>query len=514
MTITAPTTSSAGHHCPADKRKYVLIVAILASGMGFLDGSVVSIAIPQIRASLDASFAQVQWVHNSYILFLSALMLLGGAAGDRYGMKRVFSFGIVCFVVASGLCAFAWSPLSLIMFRAVQGAGAAIMIPGSMALISINTPRAERGKALGIWISASSITAALGPVLGGLILTYGGSEAWRWIFAINLPLGLIALALLSTQVPADQPRERKPLDFIGAFFLTAALALLAVGLTWLGERESTRLAFGLIVLSLFVGAGAVLFELRVRDPMIEMRLFRSKVFAGVNALTLLVWSGLGGMFFFLPMLLIVGWKLPATYAGGVFLPFTIVIAVLSPIAGRMSDRLGPRFMLTLGPVVCAVAFLLMGYAIAKQDFWTLLLPSMFLVGVGIALSASPLSNAVMNSVSDEYAGSASGINNMLARLSNLVAIAGMGAVVSLVYRLIVTGSDLSPELQELMVSAGFGERLTGALYQVGTQSVQEIGMTHAMVVLCLMSALLALLGALLGWLTQSVQAASDAETGQ
>ncbi len=489
-------------YCGPGQHKYVLIVAILASGMGFLDGAVVSIAVPQIRASLNAGFGEIQWVQNAYILFLCALMLLGGAAGDRYGLRKVFATGIAAFALASLLCAIAPTVEMLIAARCLQGAGAAIMIPGSMALISINTPRKERGRALGIWVSASSITAALGPIIGGPVLDYGGDEAWRWIFAINLPIGLVALFLLLRHVRGDKPRARTPLDWLGACLITISLAFIAGGLTALGDGQDVVLSASAIGAGIMCGAIALFHQYRTPFPMINLGLFRSRVFSGANILTLLVWSGLGALLFYLPMLLIIGWKLPATYAGYAFGPFALVIALLAPRCGRLADRYGTRSMLTLGPIVVALAHLCVALAIAYQKFLTGIVPSLLLLGVGMALCATPLSTAIMNSVEDMDAGSASGINNMLARLANLLAIAGLGGLLAYIYALMIRGSSLPLELQDLMHSAGFGERLNGALYQVATIELQEVAMNHAMVVLCLVTALLALMGALVGWMSQ------------
>ena len=224
---------SSSHYCPPEKHKFVLIATILASAMGFIDLSVVAVALPQIRASLGADFIGAQWISNAYMLFLTALILIGGALGDRLGVKRVFGFGIGLFCVASLACALAPTTVSLIGFRAVQGVGAAVMIPGSMSLIAINTARSERGRAMGIWASASAISTALGPFLGGLVLTYGGEEAWRWVFAINLPVGFVTLWILRQHVPTDQPRSKSglaSLDWLGAGLITGALGLLPSGL--------------------------------------------------------------------------------------------------------------------------------------------------------------------------------------------------------------------------------------------------------------------------------------------
>ncbi|MDD9909407.1 MAG: DHA2 family efflux MFS transporter permease subunit [Ahrensia sp.] len=491
------------HHCPPDRRKYVLIVAILASAMGFIDGSVVAVAIPQMRASLDASFTQAQWIANSYILTLAALIMIGGAAGDRFGMRRTFGFGVAAFTVFSLFCALAWSANSLIGFRAFQGAGAAIMIPGSMALIALNFPKEERGRALGIWVAGSSVTTALGPLVGGVLLTYGGPEAWRWIFAFNLPVGLLVLALLFQKVPPSRLRDRsQSIDYVGAVLLAATLATFAVGLSYLGETEEIRFGLALIMVGLALCVVTVLWEHRVQDPMINPALFRSAAFSGANALTFLVWAGFSAIIFFLPMVLIVAWNLPPTYAGGLFLPFSALIAVISPLAGRLADRFGVRILLTIGPAIVAVSYLVLAWAVAEQNYWYGVLSAIIVMGVGIGLCASPVSVAAVSAVSDDDAGTASGTNNMFARMSNLFAIAGLGAGVAYAYGLIVRGSSLPTEIQALMIEAGFGERLTGALYQVSTVELHAVAMNHAMIALCLVTAALSVFGGLIGWFTQ------------
>lgn len=265
------------HYCPPERRKYVLITAIFASAMGFIDFSVVAVALPQIRTLLDANFSQAQWISNAYMLFLSALILLGGALGDRFGLKFVFGLGIGFFSVTSLACALAWNAESLIIFRALQGAAAAVMIPGSMAIISINTPRAERGRALGLWVAASSITTSLGPLIGGIVLTYGGEWGWRLIFAINVPLGALTIFILWRFVPKDLPRHAgglMSLDWTGALLLTLSLGLIAGGLTYLGELNAGGWAMTLLGAGVCLAGLGIFWEWRHRDPMVNLRLFR------------------------------------------------------------------------------------------------------------------------------------------------------------------------------------------------------------------------------------------------
>ena len=291
------------------ERRYVLVAAILASSMGFIDGSVVSIAIPAIRADLHASLPEAQWISNAYLLFLAALTLLGGAAGDRFGLRRVFGLGIAAFTLASVICALAPTPAILIWSRAAQGIGAALMVPGSLAMIAKAYPRESRGRAIGIWAAASSVTSVAGPIAGGLLLTALGDWGWRLVFAINLPLGLLALFLLLTRVRADRPMRGRGLDVVGAALVTIALFLIAFGLTGDGTYEAPPLSHTVI----WSGAGMILvvlfvvWEGRTATPMLPLRLFRSAAFSGANALTCVLYCALGGTMFFLPMTMIGGW---------------------------------------------------------------------------------------------------------------------------------------------------------------------------------------------------------------
>ena len=236
--------------------------------------------------------------------------------------------------------------------------------------------------------------------------------------------------------------------------------------------------------------------------MVDFYLFRSRVFAGGNILTFLIWAGMGATFFFLSMLLIVGWKLPPTFAGSMFVPFGFMVAIVSPMVGRMMDRLGARILLTLGPIVVGGAFMAIAWSVAKQEYWVGLLPSLALLGGGIGLIASPISAAILNSVENQFSGMASGVNNMVARGAGLFAVAGLGAFVAYVYALIIRGGELHPDIAEMMVTAGFGERLTGGLYQVATVELQVVAMNHAVIALFLLMAVMAYVGALVGWFTQ------------
>jgi EmrB/QacA subfamily drug resistance transporter len=406
--------------CTAAARKWVLLVAILASSLGFIDSSVTSIAIPAIRASLGATLAQAQWIGASYLLVLAALVLAGGAMGDRFGAARVFGAGIMVFSLGSLLCAVAPTANTLIAARVVQGVGAALMIPGSMAMIGRAYPREARGRALGIWAAASAITTALGPVLGGALLTAAPEWGWRIIFGVNLPLGLAVLAVLRAKVTGDAGQPGAPVDFIGAGLATAGLGLLSFVLTEPGRHGATITVAGIACMAAFLW-----WELRARHPMLRLGLFRDPRFAAVNIATLLLYFALTGVSFYLPMTAIAAWGARPVDITAAFVPFSILIGGLSSPMGRLADIKGPMPLIATGSVVVAIAFGLLAFA---TDFWWHTVPCMVLAGFGMALVVAPLSAAVMACVDDMEQGAASGINNAVSRAAGLVAVALMGRV--------------------------------------------------------------------------------------
>ncbi|WP_199194703.1 DHA2 family efflux MFS transporter permease subunit [Phyllobacterium phragmitis] len=441
-----------GSFCPRQRRIYVLLAAIVASSLGFIDGSIVAIAIPAIRGDLGASLPQAQWISNAYALTLSALILTGGAAGDRFGLRRTFMAGIVFFVVMSLVCAAAPNPSFLIAARGLQGIGAAFMIPGSLAIIAKAYPKAERGRAIGIWAASSALTTALGPILGGFILSTFGDTAWRAIFAVNLPLGMLVIALL-LRVPADKPSRPRHLDLAGVILATIAFGGLAYGLSAAGAEKDGSTAAPVFV-SIATGAIALVvflvWELRQREPMVKLSLFRSRAFSGANVATFFLYFALSGVLFYLPMLLIAGWGMDAATTGFVFLPLSLAIALFSGPVGKWADATGPRLPISAGSLVVSMAFA--GLAIATSAeihrFWQVVFPLMVLMGLGMALVVSPLSTAVMTAVEDEDTGAASGINNAVSRIAGLIAVAALGSLAAYRYQSIAGGSDGMP---------GFGE---------------------------------------------------------
>lgn len=431
--------AGAATFCPKAQRRYVLVAAILASALGFIDGSVVAIAMPAMRVSLNASLVDAQWISNAYMLMLSAFMLVGGAAGDRFGLRLVFAGGIALFVAASMICAIAPDALSLIAARALQGLGAAFMVPGSLAIISKAFPKEERGRAIGIWAAASAITTAAGPILGGFLLSLGNVELWRLIFAINLPLGGAALYLLLARVPADGALPAKRLDLAGAFFAVVMLGSLVWALTGEGgEGGVPGVRHMLIWLAVAAAgfAGFIMAEKRAAEPIMPLSIFRSAMFSAANIVTFFLYFTLSAVLFFLPMMLIGGWRLPEAQVGFTFLPLTIAIAFMSGPVGKLSDKLGPGVLIAAGSLIVAAAYggLALGIGVlGLSSFWGHVMPMMALMGFGMGLVVSPLSAAVMGAVSDQETGAASGVNNAVARVAGLVAVAAMGTLAMSLY---------------------------------------------------------------------------------
>ncbi|MBV1926760.1 MAG: MFS transporter [Rhodobacteraceae bacterium] len=425
MTSAAPVFLSG--FCAPESRKFVLVAAILASSMGFIDGSVVAIAMPAIRTTLDASLAQAQWVHNAYMLTLSSLILAGGAMGDRFGLARTFSGGIMLFVAASLVCAIAPTSSFLIGARLVQGIGAAVMVPGSLAIIARAYPRKERGRAIGIWAAASAMTTALGPIIGGLALSIGGPEMWRWIFAVNLVLGALALYLLFGKVLADISQPDTPVDLAGAALATTSLFALAWGLT-ASQQTEFWLTLATIVFAMFLWA-----EHRNAHPMMPLSMFRNRVFSVANLLSFTLYSALNIAFFYMPMTLIAGWGLNEITASAAFAPMSIFMFAFSARMGRLADRFGTAPLLSLGSVCVGVGYGVIALVVPHQLFLQGILPAMCLVGLGMSMIVAPLSAAIMGAVDETQSGIASAINNAVARIAGLVSVAAIGGVITSSY---------------------------------------------------------------------------------
>jgi EmrB/QacA subfamily drug resistance transporter len=424
----------------------VLLASILGSSMSFIDGTVVNLALPALQSTLHATAADVQWVVESYALCLAALLLLGGALGDRLGRRRVFAIGTALFAGASAACGLARTIEWLIAARAIQGVGAALLVPGSLALISATVAPDRRGRAIGTWSAWSAATAGVGPVLGGWLIQ---AASWRWLFWLNLPIAAITLAVTLSKVPESRaPGTGRGLDWLGTALATAGLGGLVFGLI---EAPRRGLGDPLIIAGLAGGvlllAGFLAAEARVPYPMVPLELFRSRTFAGANLLTLFLYAALGGALFFLPFDLIQVRRYSPLEAGAAaMLPFILLMFALSRVAGRLVDRYGPRVPLIVGPLIAGVGFGLLGMSGKDGSYWTTLFPGILLLGIGMAVSVAPLTTAVMAAAGQERSGLASGINNAVSRAAGLLAVAIFGAVVSLRF-----GSSLSRRLAELRV---------------------------------------------------------------
>lgn len=447
---------SAGKHSPS----WVLLAAVLGSSMVFLDGSTVNVALPALQSSLGATLIDVQWVVNGYTLFLAALLLLGGALGDRYGRRGVFLAGVVIFTAASVWCGLAPTVPHLIAARAAQGIGGALLTPGSLALINANYPSSQRGHAIGLWSAFTAIAAGAGPVVGGWLID---TLSWRWIFFMNVPLALAVLLIGVTRVPQSRGLDTDGhLDWLGSLFVTLGLG----GVVFALLESSARGAGDALVLA--AASGGVLFlalfllvEARSEAPILPLRLFRSRTFSGVNVITLLIYAVLAGLFFFLPMYLIQVHGYSATAAGAAGLPFVALLFLLSSWSGGLYDRYGPRLPLMVGSVVVGASAALFALLGANGSFLVAVTLPMTVLGFGMALIVAPLTTTVMASVADELAGTASGANNAVSRVAGLLAIGLFGAVMVAIF-----AAQLDRGLAELDLSAATRQQLQDGYTQL------------------------------------------------
>lgn len=438
----AQSTPHAFRLCPA----LVLTTCILASSLAFVDGSVVNVGLPAIGRSLRANAADLQWIINAYLLPLSALLLTGGALGDRLGRRNVLILGIVLFGIGSAFCAAAADLGWLLAARALQGAGAALLLPNSLAILGAAFEGEARGSAVGTWSAASATAAAVGPVLGGWLIDHFG---WRAIFLINIPLACAGVFMAVSFVQhSEHGRGETPLDIRGAVLATIALTAITWGLTLGSGRAgwSDRAVFSIIV-----GFGliaAFLWNERTEkgNAMMPLQLFETTGFIGLTLLTLLLYGALGALLVLVPYVLIQASGYSGTAAGAALLPFPIILALSSRTMGGIAGRLGSRIPLTVGPVIVAIGFLLLLRVGTGTNYWNGIFPAIFVMSFGMACAVAPLTTAVLASVDARHTGSASGLNSAIARTGGMIATALLGSVFA------ATGEHLFPAFHQAAIA--------------------------------------------------------------
>jgi EmrB/QacA subfamily drug resistance transporter len=408
--------------------RLVIATTILASSLAFVDGSVVNVGLPAIGASFHADAAGLQWVVNAYLLPLSALLLLGGAAGDRFGSRRLLMIGVAIFGAASIACTAAPSLAWLLVARFVQGASAAMLLPASLAILGQSFSGEAKGRAIGIWAAVGAAGGALGPVLGGWLID---AASWRFIFLINVPLAAAAFVLAYLYLDPDKDQGAGRLDVLGAALATAGLGLATWGLTeGSGKSWSISALVALAAGGLLLIAFVFVEHRRGDKAMMPLALFGSQRFIGLTILTFLLYAAFGGLFVLVPYFLIEASGYSATQAGAALLPLPVIIAVASPAAGALAAKIGPRRPLIIGPIIVAAGFLLAVRIGSDANYWFDVLPAMTVVAIGMAGAVAPLTTAVLTSVDSHHVGAASGLNSAVARTGGLVATALIGGVLS------------------------------------------------------------------------------------
>jgi EmrB/QacA subfamily drug resistance transporter len=444
--------------------------------MAFIDSTVVIVAVPAIQASFHATLVDLQWVIESYGLFLGALILVGGSLGDLFGRRRMFVAGIAIFALASAGCGVALNIHQLIIARSIQGVGAALLVPGSLAIISASFDERSRGQAIGTWSGFTAITTAIGPILGGWLVQHA---SWRWAFFINLPLAAAVMAISIWQIRESHSGLAGRVDWFGALLATVGLGGLVYGFiesATLGWRNPQ--VYGAFIVGIGSLAAFVFVEANVGAPMLPLTLFRSRNFSGANLLTLFLYAAVGIFFFLFPLNLIQVQRYSPTAAGAAMLPLILLMFSLSRWSGGLVARYGAEGPLIIGPLTAALGFVLFAVPSVGASYWKTFFPAMVVLGFGMTVTVAPLTTLVMNSVNQDRVGAASGINNAVARVAGVLAIAVFGIVMikafasQLNYSLahLLVPPDIQQQLQRgevklagLQVPAGLSPGMTAAI---------------------------------------------------
>ncbi|MBA2344907.1 MAG: MFS transporter [Rubrobacter sp.] len=452
--------------CERTSGPWVLAATIVGSAMAFIDGTVTNVALPSIQTTLGATAVDAQWIVESYALFLAALILVGGSLGDQYGRRRIFTLGVAIFALASVGCGIAMNPEQLIVARAIQGVGGAMLVPGSLSIISASFDGDQRGKAIGTWSGFSGITAAIGPVLGGYLVE---NVTWRAAFLINVPLAAVVIFIAFKHVPESRDPDARRLDIPGAVLGTLGLGGVVYGLI---ESQSNGFGDLPVIASLILGVASlvafVFVELRSPEPMMPLSLFRSRNFSGANLLTLLLYAGLGGSLYFFPFVLIQVHGYSATAAGSAFLPFVIITFFMSRWAGGLVTRYGARIPLVLGPIITAAGFLLFAVPGTEGSYWTTFFPAVAAMGLGMSLVIAPLTTTALNSVEGRHSGLASGVNNAVSRTAGLLAVPLLGVFVFAAF-----SASLDRQVADLDLSQNAIQQLEASKVDLGAAEVPQ-----------------------------------------
>lgn len=450
--------------------RWVLASTILASAMAFIDSTALNVILPSLQEKLDAKGPELFWVLNAYLLMLASFILVSGSLGDKLGRKKVYMIGIGVFILSSAACGLSPGIEWLIAFRAMQGLGGALMIPGSLSIISATFAKREKGKAIGTWSAATTIVTVGGPILGGALADAG---LWRLIFFINLPIGILSLLALHFKVPESRDEEaRHRLDYEGAGATVLSLAFLTFGFLrapevgWGHWQSWGALSAGFIMFLVFLRL-----ESRKQYPMVRLSLFKKRNFSGANLLTFLLYAGLSAGMLFLTLNLIQVQGYSQLQAGLTLLPFTLLMASIARWAGSLVDRYGPRWLLFGGPALAGCGFWLLsevGLTSGPNEFWTTFLPGILVFGLGMSFTVAPLTTTVMSSVEDQHSGTASGVNNSMTRISGVMANAILGALAILFFE-----TSLQEEISTFSLPAEDRQAILAQASELGNARVPD-----------------------------------------